>query len=238
MVATTVSAAVGLLLAQAALAGDCCTAPGACEQVVHGSPDNCGHCGVQACCKKVCKVVCEMKEVTKHCWCVECEDFCAPLPNCAHGCSDPGCCDPGCDPGCDVGGCTAEGCGSCAGSCGQGHDLLGKLGGLLHKPKCLVPPKCGKVRTKKKLVKKEYKCKVPVYKCVVVYTCPGCCDPACGESGCALPATGGDDAQPAAPAPAPAEEEAPLPPEPKASTGPNAFPAMTSLQTHLRQKAQ
>lgn len=38
---------------------------------------------------------------------------------------------------------------------------------------------CGKVRTKKKLVKIEVKEKVPVTKCVVEYLCPGCCD-ACG----------------------------------------------------------
>ena len=70
-----------------------------------------------------------------------------------------------------------------------------------------VPPKCGKVRTRKKLVKKEIVCEVPVYKCVVVCSDPGCCEAA---SGCL-----DEEASKAAPAPAPAEETtdaAPLPP--------------------------
>ncbi|MBN2577502.1 MAG: hypothetical protein JXB10_00735 [Pirellulales bacterium] len=44
---------------------------------------------------------------------------------------------------------------------------------------CSPPPKCGRVRIKKELVKKEIVCKVPTYKCVVVCCgrCPGdCCE--------------------------------------------------------------
>jgi hypothetical protein len=95
-------------------------------------------------------VVCEMKTITKHCWCVECEEFCAPLPNL--GLDGKGCCAS----------CGVQGCG---GSCPSGCDAC-------------PPPKCGKVRSRKRLIKKEITYQVPVYKCVVVPTC------GCGNGGC------------------------------------------------------
>lgn len=69
-------------------------------------------------------------------------------------------------------------------------------------------PSCGKVRTKRKLVKIEEKEKVPVTKCVVEYLCPTCCD-ACGcepmeEAGAVVE-----------PHEAPAAQPTPLPPAPK-----------------------
>ena len=134
---TSFSMAICLLIAQAAAAQDCCEAPEGCQRSVCGTPNRCGACGCKASCGKICRVVCEMKEVKKTCWVVECEEFCAPLPGCRHGfnsCS--GCCD----------------------NC------------------CVAPARCGKVRTRRKLVKKEIKCKVPVYKCVVEHLCDDCCD--------------------------------------------------------------
>ena len=43
--------------------------------------------------------------------------------------------------------------------------------------KAPTPPKCGKVRCRKKLVKKEYTVEVPIYKCVVKNVCGECCEP-------------------------------------------------------------
>ena len=40
---------------------------------------------------------------------------------------------------------------------------------------CQPPPRCGRTKCVKKLVKKEYQVDVPVYKCVVRYLCPACC---------------------------------------------------------------
>ena len=39
---------------------------------------------------------------------------------------------------------------------------------------CQPPPRCGKPKCVKKLVKKEYQVETPVYKCVVRYVCPAC----------------------------------------------------------------
>ena len=105
-------------------------------------------CGVK-CAPKTCRVVCEMKEVKKTVWVVECEEFCVPNPRCEKTCRDKKCCTPDCsvDRGCD-------GCGK----------------------SCLTPPRCGPVRCRKKLVKKEIICKVPVYKCVVTTCDNGCCE--------------------------------------------------------------
>jgi len=170
------SMAIGLLAVNLALAGDCCTTAGCCDQT-------CDKCG----CKKVCKVVCEMQKVKRTVWVVECEDFCAPLPNCDS------CCDR-CKSGCCKGG------DACGGKC-----CNDPCRSLVDRKR--VPPKCGKVRTKKTLVKKEIVCEVPVYKCVVV-----CCDPGCRKaaSGCV------EEAAPtAAPTEAPAEQVtdvAPMPP--------------------------
>jgi len=69
---------------------------------------------------------------------------------------------------------------------------------------CVTPPRCDKVRTRKKLVKKTITCEVPVYKCVVV---------PCGEVEEAAPEAVAPEAP--APAPTPAKEAsttAPMPP--------------------------
>ena len=197
----TLSLAIGWLVAGAAIASDACKPPAACTEVqTCGAADQCGRCGSRCGCEKHCQVVCVMKEVKKHVWVVKCEDFCPPMPNCGHGCGN-GC--GGCE-SCSAG----ETCGvepSCADGCGKNCDPC-----AVEKSKCLVPPKCGKVRTKKTLEKKEIICKVPSYKCVVVYSCSNCgpsqgCD---GQQASPVPE------KPATPAPAPSKaiQQAPQPP--------------------------
>jgi hypothetical protein len=118
---TILSLFVSLVLAASgaasALAGDHCHTCGCCEHV-----------------EKVCRVVCEMKDVKTTVYDLECEDFCVA--------------------------CKSKDCG------------------------CHKVPVCGKVRTKKKLVKIECVKKVPTYKCVVEYLCPRC------SSGCQKCASG------------------------------------------------
>lgn len=193
------SLAVGLMVAGVSYAGDACAKPAACDPAeVCGAPNQCGRCGHKGCCEKHCKIVCEMKEVKKHVWEVKCEEFCPTLPSCGRNC---GCncgnpCTEGqaCCTSCDCGG--RKGCDPCA-----GED---------EKVSRMKTPTCGKTRVKKTLVKKEVTCKVPTYKCVVVYTCSSCgCNEGSGEQ--AAPA----DAKPVEPPPAPAPrttQDAPLPP--------------------------
>jgi len=170
---TSLALVLGLLVAQAATAGEeCC-----------GGPERCGRCGCQAACQKYCKVVPADKEIKKTVWVVKCEDFCAPLPGlpCGRGCGCGACGEDQCAEQCAQ--CDGKGCGACSGgSC--------------------IRPQCGCVRTKKTLEKKEVTCKIPCWKCVVVYACGDCCD-GCATEGFA-PVKAGD--------PTPA---APLPPGPK-----------------------
>ena len=106
-------------------------------------------CGIQA----ACKVVCGVKKVEKHVWVVECVPICVANPGCERSCFGGGCED-------------ASGCG--CGECGPCAELLGRK---------MVKPKCGKVRYRKKLVKKTVVCEVPIYKCVVAACGSGCgCD--------------------------------------------------------------
>ncbi len=187
------SLAVGWLVANGALAAEPCKVPATCMEVqTCGAADHCAHCGCACACEKHCCVVCAMKEVKKTVWVVKCEDFCAPLPNCScgHGCH--GCGDCGAEPTC------CEGCGKKCDPCAA------------EKNKCCVPPKCGKVRTRKVLEKKEVVCMVPCYRCVVVYTCPNCC----GSERCdgQMPSAPGKSATPPSP-PSKTTERAPLPPE-------------------------
>jgi hypothetical protein len=142
-----------------------------------GGSRDCGSCG-----ESDCQVVCEMKTVKKSCWVIECEQICPTLPACPRlSCDFFNFCGKKCSDG------------SCGEDAGCGNDC-GKGCGS----KKLVPPKCGKSRTIKKLVKKEYTCEVPVYKC----TSCGACGP-CGD--------GEEAAPPATPAKAPAVAKAPMP---------------------------
>ena len=203
VIVIALSLAVGWLVVSSAIAAEPCKAPAACTQVqTCGAADHCAHCGRACQCEKHCRVVCEMKEVKKTVWVVKCEDFCAPLPNCGRGCRN------GCDGRgtCDACGATETRCAEpvCGEGCGKKCDPC-----AVEKNKCYITPKCGKVRTKKTLEKKEIVCKVPSYKCVVVYSCPNCC----GSEGCDGQAAPGP-AKPASPAPVPGKttEKAPLPP--------------------------
>ncbi len=173
-----------LLIAGSAVAGEC-------GQAMAGSPTCCAHCGCQASCqKKVCQVVCATKKEKKTRWVVKCEDFCAPLPSLLGGR-----CHGECGGTCES--CQATpGCATCA----QGGECCATC-----KEKPLVPPKCGKVRTKKTLVKEEYEVEVPTYKCVVVYLCGQCCEQGAVEAGqsCAVALTSPTPA-PKTPTPDPA----------------------------------
>jgi len=173
---------VGALLAGWVWAGDACVAPKACAP----TSEACHICG-QHCPQKVCKVVCEMKEVKKTVWEVKCTEHCPPLPRLRKDACDCNCGDPGCE--------GEAGCKSCCDPCAA------------LQPKRIVPPTCGLMRTKKELVKKEITCKVPVYKCVVV--CADCAAQ-CGVSEEQKPA----EKLPPAPAPAPKPKSAFFAPDP------------------------
>jgi hypothetical protein len=85
-------------------------------------------------------------------------------------------------------------------------------------------PKCGKVRTRKRLLMAQCAVEVPTYKCVVKYCCPTCCqdpgcccdDPCCCDPGCCDADCGAsDETEPELAAPAPEAQAygiAPLPP--------------------------
>jgi len=148
IVAITISLAALVLLGQPAAAAECGD-PAGC-----GGPNRCARCGARdPCQQKVCKLVCDVKTEKKSCFCVVCEDFCPLLPTCGERTCYTAC---GEKPTCAQCG-SAEKC-----DCEPGP--------------CLRPPKCGHMHTKKILVKKDYEVKVPVYKCVVVYLCPSCCN--------------------------------------------------------------
>jgi len=136
-----------------AVAGDC-GVPSCCD----GTPCVPGKiCGA---CRSPCRVVCEMKKITKTVWVVETKEICLSLPNCD-----------GCDPGC--GGC-GKSCAGCAEPCGGCKDPCASL-----LQRRVVPPKCARTRCIKQLVKKEIACEVPVYKCI-----QGCgigCEEGCME---------------------------------------------------------
>jgi hypothetical protein len=190
--------AVAWPIAVTAIAGEACKPPAACTEVqTCGSPDRCGRCGCGCPCEKYCRVVCEMKEVKKTVWVVKCEDFCAPLPGCRRDCR---CGGNGCE------NCDAEA--GCSNQCAKKCDPCAK-----EESKCIVPPRCGKVRERKVLQKKEIVCKVPSYKCVVVYCCPNC------EAGrrAAPPAPASDKPTASPPAPGRTTQDAPLPPVMSAS---------------------
>ena len=189
--------ALGFSIAGLAVAGGPCD-PNACTEVqVCGSADNCGHCGCNCHCQKYCRVVCEMKKVKKHVWVVECEEFCTTLPGRRDRCCRKGDCN--CQGSCDAD------CGCCQGKKCDPCEPLNK--------RHYNQPRCGKMRTKKKLIKKEVVCLVPVYKCIVVYCCPKC---ECNECGGATPPPPTKDAKqtalPPAPTPAHTTQFAPMPP--------------------------
>jgi len=104
------SLAVGLLLTGVAIASDCGPAATCGDAPSCGPRKACGSCG------SPCRVVCDTKKVKKTVWVVECEEFCAPLPNCplSAGCGKVGCCS---SAPCGEKGCSPEGCGGCKSDC-------------------------------------------------------------------------------------------------------------------------
>jgi hypothetical protein len=175
------------MIGSLAVAGDACKAPATCTEVqTCGSETCCGHCGRHCGCDKTCKIVCEMKEVKKTVWVVHCGEQCTMLPRCPLKC----CCgNNGCN-GCNA--CspaaTCENCEANGGKCNACASLENRK---------YNTPKCGSVREKKTLEKKEITCKVPTYKCVVVYSCSQC------DMNTKEPAAPAAPAAPATPAPTP-----------------------------------
>ncbi len=199
MVGASIAVAICLVWAHSAVAQSC--GSGNCSR-----KGNCGSCG------KSCQVTCGTKTVKKTVWVVECEEFCALLPNCDRCRS----CNRGCKSGRNSG-CESDACGDCGGGC----DRCCKDPCEALKNRKYVPPKCSKVRSRKKLVKKTVTCEVPVYKCVL---CGG--DAGCGaeviEEGAAPPE-----------APSDAAPEVP-PPAPQASTGYAPQPPVVSTSYLMR----
>lgn len=139
---------LGLLMAAGLLAAqDTCRAAG---EEMCGSPHCCGCCGRGGACKVGCRLICTVKEEKKTVWDVQCESMCLVLP--------------GCGPAHKV--CPSDDCGECTGK--DHDDCMPSL------CKWLVPPKCGRERCVKKLVKREVTVKVPTYKCVPCYVCDEC----------------------------------------------------------------
>jgi hypothetical protein len=194
--------AISALLAAAWLAGETLVAadgpkaPTPCTQVqTCGSEGCCAHCGCRCPCLKYCCIQPTIREIKKIVWVCHCEDFCAPLPGCKHGCCQENGEDVGAEPCC-------RRCDPCA----------------VEENKCQVPPKCGKVRERKTLERKEIICKVPTYKCIVVYCCPKCQHAVeCGDRP-ATPVTGPSPKLPPPPLPSGASPTQPrvppLPPPP------------------------
>jgi hypothetical protein len=139
-------AALGSLPAAEATAGDCC------------------QCG--GCTRKVCKLVCEEKEIKDTCYGCECDAVCLP------GCSKRGCLHRECV-------CGTEGC--CGDCCGDSCDQA---------PHCVLewfdwcPSRCAHLRHVNKLVKYEVSKKVCAYKWVVEEVCDNCCGNGCGNGCC------------------------------------------------------
>ncbi len=181
------AAAACLALALPAEAQQACgpADPGCCT-----SAGKCCHCGSCAPCKKVCRIVCEMKKVEITCWDVECEDFCPLLPRLGR---DP--CSPSASSDCTPEPSCCGSCGPCTSGCPE---------------RCIKPPKCGLMRTKKKLVKRTVTREVPVYKCVVECVC---CDCRGGEKG-GVPTEAEPALPPEAPPPMKAVSSETIPPAP------------------------
>jgi hypothetical protein len=121
-----------------------------CAQCVPGDccDCRCAHCGCQTHCQKYCHVVCEWKDVKETIYGCRCKDICIP------GRSEKECtkideCNPY--------------------NCPIAHD---------YKPLYSIwnPSECARIRPVTKLVKYEVTHKVPVYKWVVEYCCPNCCN--------------------------------------------------------------
>ena len=157
------------------------------SQTARAAGGCCEHCGCHDTCNKICRLVCEEKSVEITCWGFKYEDFCVPGPSC---------------PKCKY---SEEVCGDC--------DEAADKAGVCPAHKTFAwwswcPNPCGTIYTKKKLMKKVVKKKVPSYKWVVEDLCQQC-----------------EDKAPVASAPADAEIPALPVADAKVKVGPTAPPA-------------
>lgn len=104
----------------------------------------CDCCGCECECERVCRAIVGTKTVLKVSYTVECEEFCIPGPS--------KCC--GSHWECD---------GNASAGCTQRHRVFD-----------WIPNSCGKICTKRKLVKIETPTQVPSYQWVVEHVCPKC----------------------------------------------------------------
>ncbi len=175
----------------------------------------CNHCGCQAPCQKVCRVVCEMKDVKVTCYCCKEEDICIPdhSKKCGEVCEPNPCClahPTECD-ACAGGQCCQHGCDRC-----HYDSFLDYLFGRdCCEKRTLWRPSCsGEIRNVNKLIKYEVTKQMPTYKWVV----ENCCD----KCRCAIPA---DQllSPPSAASTMPKQASAEIPDAPVAAPIPNRF---------------
>jgi hypothetical protein len=124
-----------------------------CCLIGAASPETkCARCGAVAPCKKVCKLVCEEKNVEVVCWGCKCEEFCVPGPGC---------------PKCEHSKCVCENC--------KDGEPIGKV---CSEPKRFVwkdwLPSWGEMYSRTKLMRKTEMVKVPTYKWVTEDVCCNC----------------------------------------------------------------
>jgi hypothetical protein len=115
----------------------------------------CTHCGCQASCEKICRLVCEEKKVTITCWGVAHEDVCLPGPS-QRGCRH-----------CE------EVCEECAANPTQPSAEAKKFVWF-----DWMPGTARDITTKHKLQKKTITKKVPSHKWVVEQVCASCAEQA------------------------------------------------------------
>jgi len=119
-----------------------------------------GHCVRCGCgdCGKICRLVCEEKELKVNCWDSKCEEICVPGP-CKLGCqhSAPACVD-----------CGAAADGTCGAPCDAGARSARKF---VWRD---TIPGCARIFVQKKLLKKVETKKVKTYKWVLEDLCGEC----------------------------------------------------------------
>jgi hypothetical protein len=149
----------------------------------------CDHCGCQAQCHKVTRVICEMKDVKVTCYCCREEEIAIPghSKKCGEVCEPNPCCT---SPR------PAE-CENC--NCEKKHSWLDCLCGCdkVDKRICWEPACSGRTRMVNHLIKYEVTKKVPTYKYVVENCCDQC---GCTSVETAVPPQQLDQPVPARPA--------------------------------------
>gem|GEM_PF-3119133 len=147
---------IALLAPAFAFADECCN----CK---------CDHCGCQAECHKVTRVICEMKDVKVTCYCCKEQEIAIPghSKKCGEVCEPNPCCLAPHPAECD--GCGCE-------NCEHKRSWLDCLCGDNKCDKRTVwEPRCsGRTRTVNKLIKYEVTKQVPTYKYVVENCCDHC----------------------------------------------------------------